>query len=231
MKKFVESFNNAIEGFIYVLKTERNMRIHFLVALLVVLLGTYMNFFFFEIMVLCIIVTMVLMAEMINTAIELTIDLLKDTYHPVARVAKDVSAGAVLLASVNAGVVGYVIFSRHIPFHIEDTIDRLRKSPWNVTLLILIVVMALTITGKIIFHKGTPLRGGMPSGHSAIVFAIWAIIALSSGDPLIALLTLLMAILVAKSRISMGVHTLWEVITGSILGFLTSVLIFQIFKF
>jgi len=229
MKRLVESFNNAIEGFIYVLKTQRNMRIHFLLALLVILVGVYINLSFYEIIVLCTIIALVLIAEMINTAIELAIDLMKDTYHPLARMVKDIGAGAVLISAVNAMIVGYLIFSRHTPFHIEDAIARIKQSSWNITLLIFILVMSLTILGKVLFHRGTPLKGGMPSGHAAVAFTIWAIIALSTGNTLMILLTLVMAILIAKSRISLGIHSMWEVIAGCLLGILATTVVFQLF--
>ena len=228
MKKLVESFNNAIEGFIYVLKTQRNMRIHFLLALLVLLVGVYINLSFYEIIVLCTIIALVLIAEMINTAVELTVDLMKDTYHPLARMVKDIGAGAVLISAVNAMIVGYLIFSRHTPFHIEDAITRIKQSSWNITLLIFILVMFLTILGKALFHRGTPLKGGMPSGHAAVAFTIWTIIALSTGNTLMILLTLVMAVLIAKSRISLGIHSVWEVMAGCLLGILATTFVFQL---
>lgn len=230
MKRLVESFDNAIEGFIFVLKTQRNMRIHFLLALFVLILGVYMNLTLMEMVILCTIIALVLLTEMINTGIELVIDLMKETYHPIARMAKDVGAGAVLIAVSNAAIVGYIIFARHIPFHIEDAISRLKYSPWNITLLILILVLALTIMGKVFFHKGKPLRGGIPSGHAALAFAVWAIIVFSTNNALIILLTFFMAVLIAKSRVSLGIHTLWEVVIGSLLGIFSTALIFQLFR-
>ena len=230
MKRLVESLNNAIEGFIYVLKTQRSMRIHFLSALFFIILGVFMGLDFFEMIMLCTIISLVLLAEMVNTAIELVIDLMKDTYHPLARMAKDVGAGAVLIAVVNAIAVGYLIFSKHIPFHVEDTLLRVKQSPWYVTLVILVAVTVLTVMSKAIFHRGTPLKGGMPSGLSATVFAIWAIISLVTGNAFITVLIFIMAFMVAKSRVSLGIHTAWEVAVGCILGVLTTVLVFQFFN-
>jgi len=230
MKRLVESFNNAIEGFVYVLKTQRNMRIHFLMAFLALFIGVYMNLLFYEAIVLCTVIAVVLLAEMFNTVVELMIDLMKDTYHPLARMAKDVAAGAVLIASVNAIVVGYLIFSRHTPFQVEDAILQIKQSPWNMTLLVVMAVLGLTILGKLLFHRGTPFRGGMPSGHAAIAFAMWTIVTLFTGNVLMILITLVMAIMIARSRVSLGIHTFWEVIAGSVLGTATTILIFQLFR-
>ena len=100
--KLVESFNAAIEGFLYVVKTERNMRIHFLFAIFILLLGIYLNFTSQELMILAIAITLVLVAEMINTTVELIVDIIVEMeFHPIAKVIKDTSAGAVLLAVVD----------------------------------------------------------------------------------------------------------------------------------
>lgn len=227
-RKIIESFNAAVEGFICVLKTERNMRIHFLLALFFILLGIAMGFTHLEIAVLCVTVVFVLFAEMFNTAVELIVDMVKSEFHPVARVIKDVSAGAVLLASINAGIVGYILFIKRITFDVAGGMERIRQSPWHVTFIALILVFGAAIIGKIIFHKGTPLRGGMPSGHAAIAFAMWTVVVFLTRNPIVIALTFVMAFLIARHRIKDAVHTLWEVIVGSVLGVLLTTLIFQL---
>ena len=226
-RKIYESFNAALEGFIYVMKTERNMRIHFLVALFFLLLGIAMSFSPLEIMVLCITITLVLAAEMVNTALELIVDMVESEFHPVARVIKDVSAGAVLLAAINAVIIGYILFVKKIPFNIEDALVRIKVSPWHITFISLILVLGVTIIGKIIFHKGTPLRGGMPSGHAAVAFAIWTIIVFLTNNTIVIALAFLMAFLIARHRVKDSVHTFWEVLAGSLLGILLTTLVFQ----
>ena len=229
-RKFVESFNAALEGFIYVLKTERNMRVHFLAAFFFILLGIYLNFTYLEMMALCITVMLVLGSEMINTAIELMVDMIKVEFHPIARIVKDVSAGVVLLTSVNAVVVGYMLFSRKLPFNVTEAMANIRSSPWHVTFIALIIVFGAAIIGKILFHKGTPLRGGMPSGHSAIAFAIWTVIMFLTNNSIVIVLTFLMAFLIARHRIKDSIHTIWEVVVGGIMGILLTTLVFQVFR-
>ncbi len=229
-RRFVESFNAAVEGFIYVLKTERNMRVHFLAAFFIILLGIYLNFSGFELLALTITITLVLASEMINTAIELIVDMIKSEFHPIARVIKDVSAGIVLLTSINAVIVGYALFARRIPFGMEVGIDRIRHSTWHVTFIAIIVVLFLCILGKIVFHKGTPLRGGMPSGHSAVAFSMWTVIAFLTNNAVVITLAFMMAFLIARHRIKDAVHTLWEVLAGAILGIFVTTLIFQLFR-
>ncbi len=229
-RRFVESFNASVEGFIYVLKTERNMRVHFLAAFFFILLGIYLNFTYLELLALSITITLVLASEMINTAVELIVDMIKSDFHPVARIIKDVSAGMVLLTSINAVIVGYILFFRKFPFNVTETMDSVRRSPWHVTFIALILVFGATIIGKILLHKGTPLRGGMPSGHAAIAFSAWAIITFLTNNSIVIVLTFLMAFLIARHRIKDSIHTIWEVVAGCILGALLTVLVFQIFR-
>ncbi len=226
--RFVESFNAAIEGVIHVLRTQRNMRIHLLAAILIILLGIYLNFTGVELLVLCITITVVLAAEMLNTTVELMVDMLKSEYHPMARIIKDIAAGAVLLTSINAAIVGYVLFTRKIPFGLEEGIIRVRRSPWHLTFITLIIVIGLAVFGKILSHKGTPLRGGMPSGHAAVAFSMWTAIAFLTENNIIVALSFVMAFLIARHRMKEGVHSIWEIIAGSVLGMLTTILIFQL---
>ena len=228
---FIESFNAAIEGFLYVMKMERNMRAHFILAILILLLGIYLNFTPLEITVLTITIVLVLVAEMINTAIELIVDIVvKEEFHPLARIIKDISAGAVLITAINAAIVGYILFSGKIPFSIEQGILRLGRSPWHLTFIAIIIVLAITIFGKILLRRGTPLRGGMPSGHSAIAFAMWTIIIFLTRNTIVIILAFVMAFLIARHRIKDSIHTLWEVVAGAVLGVLVTIMIFQLLR-
>lgn len=227
-RKIVESLNSAVEGFIYVLKTQRNMRLHFLIATLVLVLGIYFNLPKVELLLLVGVIALILVLEMVNTAIELTIDLIKNVYHPLARIIKDITAGAVFLAALNAVVAGYVIFSRHFALGIEERVTKIAHSSWHATFIAFLVVMLLVVAGKVFFHKGTPFRGGMPSGHAAFAFSLWTIIAFSTRDGLIILLSFIMAFLIARHRLQDNIHSFWEVVSGALVGILTTALVFQV---
>jgi diacylglycerol kinase (ATP) len=228
--KLLDSFNYAVEGLIYVLRSQRNMRVHFLFAILIMLFGIYLNLSGIELLILLIAITFVLCTEMINTAIEFTIDLVSNTVSPLARIIKDVGAGAVLLAALNGLVVFYIIFSRHLNFPFDTAVTKIKQSPWHMTFIALIVVLALVITGKVLLHRGTPFRGGMPSGHAAFAFAIWTAVLFSTTNDFIVILTFALAFLVARSRIVSAIHNVWEVISGALIGFLATTIVFQILK-
>src|ERR671924_1634820 len=106
-----QSFNYAFEGVIHALRTQRNMRIHFVVAAAVLVVAFIYDVTRLELIALMISITFVLIAEMVNTAVEATIDLSTPSFDPLAKVAKDIAAGAVLIASVNAIGGGYLMLA------------------------------------------------------------------------------------------------------------------------
>lgn len=228
--KFIESFNYAIEGCIYVLKTQRNMRVHVLLGILIFILGIVVEFTKIELICLGGIITIVFFAEMLNTAIEHIMDLISSDFHPRTRIIKDIAAGSVLLVAIGAIVSGYILFSGHLSFSFIQGLSRLKDSPYHATLITLILVLSLVILGKVWSHRGRPLMGGMPSGHSATAFAIWAIISQSTTNSLIVILSLILAVLIAASRVREKIHSLAEVSIGALLGFSVAVLIIQLFK-
>ena len=229
-QSLVSSFNAAIEGFVYVFKSQRNMRLHFLMGLFAVLLGILLNFTYIEVMVLCLTIAFVLFAEMFNTAIEYTVDLVSQEYHPLARIVKDIGAGAVLLSAITAIVIGYLLFVSKAGIRIEDNILKIRESSWHITFIILILILTIVIFSKLFLHRGTPLRGGMPSGHTAIAFSIWTIISLLYPNSLVFFLVFILAILVARSRVNTKIHSLMEVFIGALVGVVATVLIFQFLR-
>jgi len=229
-QSLVSSFNAAIEGFVYVFKSQRNMRLHFLMGLFAVLLGILLNFTYIEVMVLCLTIAFVLFAEMFNTAIEYTVDLVSQEYHPLARIVKDIGAGAVLLSAMTAIVIGYILFASKAGIRIEDNILKIRESNWHITFIILILILVIVIFSKLYLHRGTPLRGGMPSGHTATAFSIWTIISLLYPNSLVIFLVFILAILVARSRVSAKIHSLMEVFIGALVGVLVTVFVFQFLR-
>ncbi|MCY6959696.1 diacylglycerol kinase [Clostridium brassicae] len=229
VKKLVDSFNYAIEGMIYSVRTQRNMKIHMIAALIVLSACFFYDLSKIELLIITITITMVLICEMINTAIECTIDATTNYYHPLAKIAKNVAAGAVLVSAINALLVGYIIFwDRLSPFSLI-VINKIRNSNPYMIFLVLVIVSLATVIVKAIFGEGTPLKGGMPSGHSAIAFSIATMIVLLTGRPIVMILSYLMALIVAQSRVDSEVHSIWEVIAGAVFGILLTLLIFRVF--
>jgi diacylglycerol kinase (ATP) len=227
----IESFNYAIEGIIHVLRTHRNMRIHFLVAIAVLVAALWVGVDRFELMALLISISFVLVAEMINSAVEQAVDVATTSFDPLAKLAKDVAAGAVLIASVNAVAVGYLVFSHEIGGGASNVLDRLRDAPVKLTLVALLLTVLIVIATKAFTGRGTPLRGGLPSGHAAVAFAGWmaATYIVAANDRfLVSTIMLIMALLVAQTRVESGVHSALEVAYGGALGALVTLSVFQL---
>lgn len=229
IRKFTDSFNYAIEGIIYAIRTQRNMKIHMAAAILVLIFSLFFNFSKLEMLILFLTITIVLVLEMINTAIEATIDVLANYYHPLAKIAKNVAAGAVLISAVNAVVVGYLLFFDKLKPITASVLWKIKQSDTTVVFICIILVVMITIIVKAVYGEGTPLKGGMPSGHSALAFSAATAISLLIQDLLVMTLSYFLAFLVAQSRIESKVHTLYETIVGSILGILITILIFKLF--
>jgi diacylglycerol kinase (ATP) len=226
----IESFNYAIEGVIHVLRTQRNMRIHFAIAVVVLVIGVAVGVSRLELIVLLLSITFVLVAEMINTAVEGTIDAATTSFDPMAKLAKDIAAGAVLISAVNAVAVGYLVFAGKAADKSADVLDRLRDAPAQVTLIALVLTVILVIATKAWTGRGTPLRGGLPSGHAAIAFAAWVAATYIVGDShrfVVSALTFIMALLVAQTRVESGIHSTLEVASGAAIGALVTLSVFQ----
>ena len=229
-RSIIESFNYAVSGIIYALKSERNMRIHLIVAGIAILMSLFFDFSKAEFLLLFFAITFVLMAEMFNSAIEKTVDLVTDEFKPLARLAKDIAAGAVLIAAVNSLVVGYLLFFNRLNPYTNLVLFRIKNSPIHLTFVALALVIILTIGLKSKFFKGrgTHFQGGAVSGHAAVSFCVATIIAFIANNMLVSTLAYFIAFLVGESRIEGRIHTIYEVLSGGILGILVGILVFQI---
>jgi diacylglycerol kinase (ATP) len=229
----LDSFNYAFEGIIHTLRTQRNMRIHLAVAFIVLVTALIVNVTKLELIALLISITFVLIAEMINTAVEAAIDIATTSFDPMAKLAKDIAAGSVLIASVNSLAVGYLVFAGKVADRSSHLLDRLRQAPAELTLVALVLTVIVVIATKAYTGRGTPLRGGIPSGHAALAFAGWMAATYVAGSDhrfLISSIALIMALLVAQTRVESGVHSSLEVTYGALVGALATLVVFQVFS-
>lgn len=112
---FNNTFKNARKGFRLVLKSEMNIRIHVAIAFLVLLLAYLLEFSAVEFCLVLFAIAIVIVSEMLNTAIEFTLDsIYHNRYSRMVGMAKDISAGAVMFASFVALIIGIVLFGKHL---------------------------------------------------------------------------------------------------------------------
>jgi diacylglycerol kinase (ATP) len=228
----LQSFNYAFLGIVHALSYERNMWVHFAIAGGVLLAALFFALTRVEVIALLVAISFVLITEMFNTALEHVVDLVTDEDDPRARIAKDVAAGAVLIAAVNAVAVAYLVFYDKITSVPYTVLTKLRGSPIDVTVIALVIVILVAIAVKALTRRGTPFRGGLPSAHAAVAFAAWVgvtFVAANTGYALpISAITLVLAALVAQSRVQSGIHSLLEVAIGAALGIVVAVVIFRL---
>ena len=226
---FIGSLNCAIEGILWAVNTQRHMLFH-LVAAIVVLIGALaMDISLHEFALLALAIILVLFAELVNTAIEVVVDLVAPDFHPLAQRAKDVAAGAVLLASSGALILGYLAVSRHIFAAGVDGRQDFMKSTGDLAVISVVVVVLMVILIKARIGRGTPLQGGMPSGHAGVAFSIATSLAFANVGLLVIILAWLLAALVAQSRVLLGVHNFAEIFAGSLLGILITLFMHMVF--
>ena len=224
----IKTFNYAIDGIIYTLKSQRNMKIHYAIAILVLFLTLFLNLSRIEIIAVFFSISLVILSEMFNTAIEKTVDLVTTEYSPLAKIAKDVAAGAVLISALNSIMVAYLVFFDRLNPSTLSLLIKIKNQDVHVTIIGIIITLLFVVAGKTLSPKGSHVQGGVVSGHAALSFALATSIGYISENALVATLSFMLALLVAQSRIEGRIHTLREVIYGGVLGILVITLLFKV---
>lgn len=235
-KNFLQACRNAVDGIVYCASTQTNIRKQLLLGTIVMILSLFYNFTTAEFLSLTFAVFFVIFAEMCNTAIETIVDLLVDVYHPKAKIAKDVGAGAVVLAAINAIIVAYFLFFRETEIiNLGHSIfSEMIGSPVHlafVGIILTIIAILVAKSGSKIKEISSGVKSKfIPSGQSALAFALLTAIWLNAKDPLIIVLSLTLSILVAGNRMH-DTRTLAETVFGAFMGALIVLLVYGLTLF
>lgn len=229
-RRWVESANFAIEGILYAAKTQRHLRYHLYSAVTVLILSYLLGVQRHDFLIISVVVIIVLFAEMMNTAVEFIVDMVSPEYSEKARIAKDVAAGAVLITAVGSVVIGYIILFPYVRSAFDQGVYIAKHSSNEITLISLILVLIIVVMLKARYGKGHPLRGGMPSGHSALAFSLWLALTFMTESFPVSLIGFVLAVLIAQSRVTIKVHTPTEVVMGALLGMGVTLILFLIFR-
>lgn len=228
-RDIIGPFRVAIRGLVYTFRTQKHMRFHIYVVLVVVLLGIFFGLRLRELMILLFTITLVLLAEMFNSAIEATVDLVEPRYHPLAKFAKDIAAGAVLITTILALVVGSLMVLGENRW--EEIKLSLVSESVGVTVPVRIifgffVLFLIVLIGKGLGKRGQVLQGGLVSGHAAYGFFLAGSIMFLTDRPVISALAILLAALVAQSRWEAKIHSIFELTLGAAAGVILSLILF-----
>lgn len=228
-KDILGPFKVATSGLVYTFRTQRHMRFHLYVVLVVMLLGIYVNLGLREMLVLLFTISLVLIAEMFNSAIEATVDLVQPNYHPLAKFAKDIAAGAVLITTIVALVVGGLLIlgeSRWENIKLNLATESLGIGFVPRLAIGLVMLFVIVVIGKGLGKRGKVLQGGLVSGHAAYGFFFATAVMFITDKALISAITMFMAIIIAQSRWEAKIHSLFEVCLGGTVGILLGLLLF-----
>lgn len=229
-KRSRDSFKYATEGILHCFRTQRHMQIHFAMLVMVLVSGLMLRLRTPEMLLLLFCISLVIACEMMNTAVETVVDMITRTYHPLAKLAKDVAAGAVLVASANAVIAGTLILFGSEPIRGIKGSGKpvlLERSP-DITIVVVVGLLVVTIAviiSKLLQGRSNAgvMQGGAVSGHSAIGFFLAMTIVFTSENMFVSLLAFVMALIIAQSRVEAGIHSLQEVVLGAVVAvFLTA---------
>jgi len=228
-RSIIWSFNYAIEGIVYALRTQRNMRVHVGIAVLVAIGSLLLGVTRIQLVAVFFAISLVFVAELANTAVEAAVDLATETYDPLAKVAKDVAAGAVLIAAINAMAVAYLVLFDAVRDALARGMEFVKFAPADITVIALALVALAVIILKAFSREGTWMQGGWPSGHAAVAFGAATIVGFVTGSAGALALGYFIAFLVVQSRVEAEIHTVPQVIVGSLLGVTIVATVFQFF--
>ncbi|MDR3091038.1 MAG: diacylglycerol kinase [Clostridiales bacterium] len=225
-RSFLDSMSNALRGVISTFRHERNFKVQFVAGFFVFVAVLFVDVTPAEFLIILSAVIIVLVAELINTAVEAVVDLYcGEKYDEKAKIAKDASAGAVFLAAMYAVITGWALILRKLSERDYHTflINRIQETPVHISIVCILITLMASILIKVFSGQRNVFRGGMPSAHSAVAFSAATSIMLLSQDVTAAVIAYFLAALVAQSRVEGRIHSVLQVVFGSLLGvFLTA---------
>lgn len=223
------SFNYAIDGLVYALRTQRNMRVHIAMAITAASGSLVLGVRGADLLAIVFAIALVFVTELLNTAIEAAVDVATEHFDPVAKIAKDVAAGAVLVTSINALIVAYLVIFDPLKRVVTGGIHKVRFAAADLSVIALGIVLLVVLVMKAVSREGTWMSGGWPSGHAAIAFSAATIIGFvtASGGALV--VAFFIASLVVQSRVEAGIHTIAQSMLGAAVGIALTTVVFQLF--
>lgn len=216
--KYYASVNYAIEGIIHGAKTQAHVRTHLVAGCFLLVISFVIGLSTEEFVILATLACIVIVSEMFNSAIEVTVDIASPEHSELARIAKDMAAGAVLVAALIAAVVGFFVLYPYCKDFAKNGIVIARHGAVDLVICSLIIVLVVVIMIKAYVGKGHPLRGGLPSGHASLAFCGWINVMYIFDNFLLTLIALLVAVVIAASRVFLRIHSSYEVFIGVALG-------------
>lgn len=227
-KSFATALGHAMDGVIRAFKTERNLRIDYIIGLIVLVTSLFFDFTKTEFACICLTVGFVIFAEMINSTVEYIVDLITDKYDDRAKAAKDIAAGGVLIASCVSVVVAYFLFVDKISNASVAIISSILNSKLHILFTIVFAVVILTVILKGIFGKDDDYAHSGPSIRIALAFALTTYSYIITKSLLVCGIAFVLSILITGSRIKGKKNKIIYTILSASIGILLVLIIYQI---
>lgn len=230
-KSFIEAWINAINGIVYATTTQGNIKKQLIIIIFTIIISLFFNLSRVEFLCLVFAILLIIITEMINTAIETVVDLYTDLYHPKAKIAKDVGAGAVVLSSINAVIVAYFIFFDKIADMGMSVLESLINSPVHLafTTIIFTTIAILVLKAANIVRKKKEIKEKfIPSGQTALAFACATAIWLNTKNMVAFTLALILAVLIGIARYETKQRTSFEIIYGAFVGIIMASIVYSL---
>lgn len=227
-KTFFTALGHAIDGVIKAFKTERNLRIDYLIGLLVFLASLFFDFTKTEFACLCLTIGFVIFAEMINSTVEYIVDLVTDRYDDRAKAAKDIAAGGVLIASGVAVVVAYFLFADKLYNATTAVISSILGSKMHILATIIFAIILLVVILKGVFGKGDSYSESYPSARVALAFGITTYAYIITNSLFVGGISFILSFFILQLRLENTKTKPIYMILSAAMGVLVVLIIYQI---
>ena len=227
-KTFFTALKHALDGVIRAFKTERNLRIDYVIGLFVLICSLFFDFTKTEFACLCLTIGFVIFSEMINSTVEYIVDLITDKYDDRAKAAKDIAAGGVLISSVVAVVVAFFLFSDKLTMATTSVISTIFSSNIYLLFTIIFAVIILAVILKGVIGKGSSYALAYPSARVALAFGLTTYAYIITRSLIVGGIAFILSIIIAQIRIENTKIRPIYMIISAIIGVLVVLIIYQI---
>lgn len=226
-KNFFEACRNAVNGIIYGTTTQSNVKKQLVIIAVAMLISLLFDLSKVEFICLIFSVVLIIFAEMINTALETVVDLYTDLYHPKAKIAKDVAAGAVVITALNAVIVAYFLLFDKIGAIGTNLYQIIINSPTYLAFVLVVLIIIVTVALKAAkINNRFNRKRLIVSGQSMLAFAAVTAIWINTENIVVVSLALILAIIISMNRIEGKQRSTSEVVIGAIIGILITILLY-----
>ncbi|MCX8074265.1 MAG: diacylglycerol kinase [Clostridia bacterium] len=227
-KNFYTALGHAIDGVIRAFKTERNLRLDYIIGLFVLIGSLFFDFTKTEFACLCLTIGFVIFSEMINSTVEYIVDMVTDKYDERAKAAKDIAAGGVFISAVVAVIVSYFLFVDKLYAATNSVISNILNSRLYILFTIIFAIVMLAVILKGVFSKNENYSSSFPSARVSVAFALTTYVYLITGSLFVGATSFILSILIAQIKIENTKTRPIYMVLSALMGILIVLIVYQI---